>query len=199
MNVLPRALRLSWVFLTILAASLVCGVFLLKKGTQRSSKLRFEVSFPASLSGKPLDGHIMLGIAKEDKPEPRFQLREEEAESAQFFGLDVDALAPGNSAVVDSSTLGYPLVSLDQIPGGDYYVQAALNVYETFHRSDGHTLKLPPDTGEGQQWYEKPGNLMSKPQRIHIDPANGEQVGISLTEKIPPAEAPKDTKYVKHF
>src|SRR5690349_14182702 len=60
------------------------------------SKLRFEVSFPVNLSGKPLDGHIMLGIAKEEKPEPRYQLREEEAESAQFFGLDVDGLVPGS-------------------------------------------------------------------------------------------------------
>ena len=63
-----------------------------------AGSLRFEISFPTSLSSKPLDGHIMLGIAKEEKPEPRYQLREEEAESAQFFGLDVDALAPGASA-----------------------------------------------------------------------------------------------------
>jgi len=93
-----------------------------------SGKPRFEISFPASLSSKPLDGHIMLGIAKDEKPEPRFQLREEEAESAQFFGLDVDGLAPCSAAVLDSATLGYPLVSLDALPAGDYYVQAVLNV-----------------------------------------------------------------------
>jgi len=141
----------------------------------------------------------MLGIAKDGKPEPRYQLKEEEAESAQFFGLDVDGLAPGASAVIDSSTLGYPIVNLDQLPAGDYYVQAVLNIYETFHRSDGHTVKLPPDMGEGQQWYEKPGNLMSKPQRIHVDPASGSVIKIALTDKIPPVETPKDTKYVKHF
>ena len=141
----------------------------------------------------------MLGISKENKQEPRYQLKEEEAESAQFFGVDVDPLAPAVPAVIDSSTLGYPLTSLDQLPAGDYYVQAVLNIYGTFHRSDGHTVKLPPDMGEGQQWYEKPGNLMSKPQRVHLDPASGGVVRITVTDKIPPAEQPKDTKYIKHF
>ena len=132
----------------LLGFVLVCGFpgrFLLCQTPNSSNKLRFEISFPASLSNKPLDGHVMLGIAKDEKPEPRFQLREEEAESAQFFGLDVDGLAPGGAATIDSSTLGYPLVSLGSLPAGDYYVQAVLNIYETFHRSDGHTVKLPPD------------------------------------------------------
>lgn len=185
--------------------AVVCCLFLAfavpssEQTSSRSGKFHFEVSFPASLSNHALDGHIMLGIATAAKPEPRYQLKEEEAESAQFFGLDVDGLAPGTPAIVDNSTLGYPIVSLDQLPAGDYYVQAVLNIYETFHRSDGHTVKLPPDMGEGQQWFDKPGNLLSKPQRIHLDPANGETIRIALTDKIPPIEQPKDTKYVKHF
>jgi len=170
-----------------------------EQASSHAGKFHFEVSFLASLSDHALDGHIMLGISRQAKPEPRYQLKEEEAESAQFFGLDVDALAPGTSAIVDNSTLGYPIVSLDQLPAGDYYVQAVLNIYETFHRSDGHTVKLPPDMGEGQQWFDKPGNLLSKPERIHLDPANGETIRIALTDKIPPVEEPKDTKYVKHF
>lgn len=164
-----------------------------------AGKLRFEVSFSSSPSDHALDGHIMLGIAKEAKQEPRYQLREEEAESAQFFGLDVDGLAPGKAAIIDGSTLGYPIVSLDQLPAGDYYVQAVLNMYETFHRADGRTIKLAPDMGEGQQWYEKPGNLMSKPQKIHLDARSGGAIRIALSDKIPPVEAPKDTKYIKHF
>ena len=173
--------------------------FAVNQTSSGAGKLRFEISFPESLGSKPLDGHIMLGIAKDEKPEPRYQLREEEAESAQFFGLDVDALPPGNGATIDSSTLGYPLISLDTLPAGDYYVQAVLNIYETFHRSDGRTVKLPPDMGEGQQWYEKPGNLFSKPQKLHIDPAVGGVIRISLSEKIPPIQPPSDTRYIKHF
>lgn len=164
-----------------------------------TGKLRFEISFPASQSSKPLDGHLLLGISTDKSSEPRFQLLEEETSSAQFFGLDVDGWRPANPAIIDSATLGYPLVSLSQLSPGDYYVQAVLNIYETFHRSDGHTVKLPPDMGEGQLWYAKPGNLLNKPQLVHLDPAANDVVRIVLTEKIPPIEPPKDTKYLKHI
>jgi hypothetical protein len=194
----PRGLKQTWMFALVIAGIVVWAAARPHE-TQPASKLRFEISFPSSLSDRPLDGHIMLGIAKDDKPEPRYQLREEEARSAQFFGVDVDGLAPGASATIEATTVGYPAISLDQLPAGDYYVQAVLNVYATYHRSDGHTVKLPPDMGEGQQWYEKPGNLMSKPQRIHMDPPSGGVVRISLSEKIPPVETPKDTQYIKHF
>lgn len=141
----------------------------------------------------------MLGISTDKLSEPRYQLREEEALSAQFFGLDVDVWKPGTEALIDSTTLGYPLPSLDQLPPGDYYVQAVLNIYETFHRADGHTIKLPPDKGEGQQWFSKPGNLLNKPQLVHIDPKEGKVIRISLDEKIPNIEPAKDTKYLKHI
>jgi len=164
-----------------------------------ASKLRLEISFPESLIGQPLDGHILLGISTDPSSEPRLQLREEEALSAQFFGLDVEGWKPGTTAVIDSTSLGYPRISLDQLPAGDYYVQAVLNVYETFHRADGYNVKLPPDQGEGQKWNRKPGNLLNKPLRVHLDPQQAGAVRIELTEKIPPIEPPKDTKYIKHI
>jgi hypothetical protein len=184
-------------------SSCIVSVFLLSSmafgQTSGKNSLRFEISFPAAVSSKALDGHIVLCVSTRETPEPRFLLEEEEAESQQFFGLDVNGLAPDAVATVDSSATGYPLTSVEKIPAGDYYVQAVLNIYETFHRADGHVLKLPPDMGEGQHWDRKPGNLMSRPQKIHIDPAAGGLVRISMTEKIPPVELPKDTKYVKHF
>src|SRR6202008_2430943 len=164
-----------------------------------TSNLRFEISFPESLSIQPLDGHILLGISSAPSPEPRFQLREEEAFSAQFFGLDVDGWKPGATAIIDSTALGYPLVRLDQLLPGDYSVQAVLNIYETFERADAHTLKLPPDKGEGQKWHSKPGNLLNKPLSVHLDPLQSSFVRIQLTEKIPAVEPPKDTKYIKHI
>jgi hypothetical protein len=164
------------------------------------SHLRFEISFPTSATnGKPLDGHILLGISSNKSSEPRFQLKEEEVESAQFFGLDVDNWKPGSPATIDSTSLGYPLKSLAQLPPGDYYVQAVLNVYETFHLANGHTVKLPPDRGEGQQWFRKPGNLLNRPLLLHLDPQSSAPVRITLDEKIPPLEPAADTKYIKHI
>ena len=84
------------------------------------------------------------------------------------FGVTVDGLRPGQGAVVDGSATGYPIRSLKDVPAGDYTVQAVLNVYETFHRADGKTVKLAPDRGEGQHWNLAPGNLYSKPRKVHV-------------------------------
>lgn len=158
---------------------------------------RFEISFAKEMSAAPQDGHVMLVIATSESPEPRFRVSFT-AQTQQAFGVDVEGLAPGTAAVVDDTTLGYPLDSLKDIPPGDYYVQAVLNIYETFHLANGHTVKLPPDKGEGQHWPSKPGNLYSKPQKVHLDAGAGQVIRLSLTEKIPdlPAAA-ADTKWVK--
>jgi hypothetical protein len=55
--------------------------------------------------------------------------------------------------------MGFPLDSINDIPAGTYTVQALLHRYETFKRGDGHTVKMPMDRGEGQQWAQAPGNL----------------------------------------
>ena len=194
-SVITQALALAFVLLFFAAVPGAAQ----SSSSKPSSKLRFEISFPETLSAVPLDGHILLGISRSEHPEPRFQLKEEEASSAQFFGLDVDAWKPGVASVIDGSTLAYPIPSLDQLPTGDYYVQAVLNVYETFHRADGHVVKLPPDMGEGQQWNQKPGNLLNRPLRVHLDAQHGGVVRIVLSEKIPAIVPPQDTKYLKHI
>ena len=77
-------------------------------------------------------------------------------------------------------------------------MQALLHRYETFRRADGHTVKLPMDRGEGQQWNKAPGNLYSTPRKVTIDPATGGAVEVVLDCVIPPIEPPPTTKYVKH-
>src|SRR6185295_9374430 len=116
----------------------------------------------------------------------------------QVFGVDVDSLKPGAEAVVDASAFGYPLRSLSQLKPGDYWVQALLHRYETFKRSDGHTVKLPMDRGEGQQWSRAPGNLYSTPQKLTVSANDDKTIKIVLDKTIPPIDAPKDTKYIKH-
>ncbi len=156
---------------------------------QTKSLARFEVSW-----SQPLDGHVVLIIGTAETPEPRMSVGEG-LDTQQIFGVDVNAT---RTAIVDGATLGYPRDTLAQIPAGDYYVQAVLNIYETFHRADGRTLKLPMDQGEGQHWNRKPGNLYSEPTKVRFDPASSTTVRITLTKTIPPIEPPKDTKYIKH-
>jgi hypothetical protein len=159
---------------------------------------RFEISFPLTASRDALDGRLLLLISTNDKEEPRFQISED-LTTQQVFGVNVDGWKPGQAMVVDQSAFGYPRRSLTDVPAGEYWVQALLHRYETFHRSDGHTVKLPMDRGEGQQWSRAPGNLYSTPQKIRIDAATQTPIKITLDKTIPPIEAPKDTKYIKHI
>ena len=49
-------------------------------------------------------------------------------------------------------------------------IQAVFHIYETFHRKDGHVVKLPMDRGEGQHWNQAPGNFYSVPVKINFNP-----------------------------
>jgi hypothetical protein len=161
------------------------------------SAQQFQVSFPAAAHAGPITGRLFVFVAEDRSPEPRFQAGGYAA-SVPFFGVDVDALAPGQAAVVDAATLGFPLTSLDELPAGDYWVQALVNVYTQFHRADGHTIWAHQDQWEGQHFTRSPGNLLSAPQRVHLDPAAGFDVKLVTDEVIPPVEVPADTRWVKH-
>jgi len=160
----------------------------------------FAVTFPASLSATPLDGRVILLLSKDPTREPRTHVAENEMLATPYlFGLTVDGLAPGHAAVLDDRAFGWPARRLSALPAGDYYVQAVLNRYETFHMGDGRVLKLPPDKGEGQHWESKPGNLYSTPKMMHVDPAHPARLSILLDQEIPPITPKADTEWVKHF
>jgi hypothetical protein len=160
--------------------------------------LEFAIAFPEAVASESIDGRVILLLSTSDETEPRFQVRAG-VKAVQLFGVDVEGLAPDEPAVVDAAVFGYPVRSIEQLPPGDYQVQAVLHRYETFERADGHLVKLPMDRGEGQHWNRAPGNLYSTPRRIEIDPAVAERISIRLDQVIPPIEKPADTKYIKHF
>lgn len=159
--------------------------------------LEVALSFDEKSSAKPLDGRVLLLIATDGEREPRFQVSGRLG-SAQVFGVDVDGLAPGESAVIATGVFGYPLRDLADLPPGEYFVQGVLHRYETFRPAHGHTVKLPMDRGEGQHWNRAPGNLYSEPRKLLLDPSRAERVEIRLDQVIPPIEEPEDTKYVRH-
>jgi hypothetical protein len=163
----------------------------------QGKNLKFGISFPAELSPEPLDGRLLLMISNNEKAEPRFQISDG-PNTQLIFGINVEGLKPGEEAVIDSEVFGYPLKSITDIPKGEYVVQALLHKYETFHRSDGHTVKLPMDNGEGQHWNQSPGNLYSTPIKISINPEKENTIQIKMDKKIPPIPDPPETKYIKH-
>jgi len=168
------------------------------QGRAAPATLRVLVAVPPSQGATPLDGRMLLLVSTDERTEPRFQVSADDR-TAQIFGVDVVGLEPGQDVAVDAGVLGYPMPSLGDIKPGEYWVQGLLHVYETFTRSDGHTVKLPPDRGEGQQWSSAPGNLYSAPVKMRIDPSSDRPLRLSLDKKIPPLPDLPDTKYVKRI
>ena len=140
----------------------------------------------------------MLLLSTDSAAEPRMQITDGDG-TQQVFGIDVDGLKPGMDVVVPDTAPGYPVRSLSDVRPGDYWVQGVLHEYEVYHRGDGHTVVLPPDRGEGQQWNLAPGSPLSRPRKVHIDARAGGTIHIVLDTVIPPLADEPDTKYVKHI
>ncbi len=163
-----------------------------------NAQTSFTVSFPGKTGLQSFDGRLILMLSKNNKEEPRFQIAD--GPSSQLaFGMDVENWKAGTVRNFTSNFFGYPIESLKDVPKGEYYVQALLHKYETFHRKDGHVVKLPMDRGEGQQWNLAPGNIYSKPLKIKFDPNAKTTVRILLEQEIPPIKEPDDTRYIKHI
>lgn len=158
---------------------------------------RFSVTVPAARAPSPLDGRLLVMISTDTTGEPRTQVSDAPT-TAQVFGVDVDGWRAGTPRVVGARAFGYPVRSMAELKPGRYRVQAMINRYETFRRSDGHTVKLPPDRWEGQQYASKPGNLYSRAVNVTIN--RGSVVSLALDQEIPPVEdfAKQETKYVKY-
>ncbi|KAI8802132.1 hypothetical protein BJ742DRAFT_778694 [Cladochytrium replicatum] len=171
-------------------------------GPERSSRVKVE----------KLDGRVLLLISKDGSKEPRFQIGTmtkgadgniNYADSQQVFGLDVEefpvgrvvSFHPGNRRVH-----GFPVKTLFDIPDGEYYVQVVVNVFDTFVRSDGVTVKLHADHGEGQNWRFAPGNLLSDVVKVRVHHGRPSVPLLVVNKRIPTIEKTyEDTNYVKHI
>jgi putative esterase len=177
-----KLFRISFV---VLFHALLCSV--------ARAETRFEISYDKAVGAGPITGRVILVIARSDRPEPRFQIG---PNTTPIFGTDVDNLQPGQAAIIDQTTFGHPVDSLTELPAGDYYVQALLNVYTKCQRSDGRTLWVHWDMG-GRFFNVSPGNLYSDVQKVRLDASAGYKVNLLLNHVIPPADPPKETKWIK--
>ena len=183
----------------ILSTSLSMSALILLAGcSDQGSRTYFSVTIPEDLGDDLVYGRLMLMLSTDDSAEPRFQISDG-PNTQLLFGKDLDGVQPGEVIHFTVEEFGYPVESLKDVPAGEYYVQALLHKYERFDRSDGHTVYLPMDRGEGQQWNRAPGNRYNEPVRLGFDPQGGSTHRIALDATIPPIEPPEDTKYVKHI
>lgn len=176
----------------------VCsGIISCQQQIQEKEGPLFEIEIPETLAKEVRDGRIMIMLSKNDEAEPRFQIMDG-PDTQLLFGMDVEGFEMTSEKIVvyGSGVFGYPIEKLSEIPTGEYFIQALFHKYELFNRGDGHTVKLPMDRGEGQQWNRAPGNLYSTPVKVIIDGAH--KIQLSLENEIPAIEEPEDTKYIKH-
>ncbi|MGB5436449.1 MAG: hypothetical protein WBM98_11220 [Maribacter sp.] len=166
--------------------------------SDKTNKNSINVSFSETVSPENKDGRLLLMLSSNDEIEPRFQINDG-LETQLIFGMNVEGMAAREAMVFDETVFGYPFSSLADVPAGEYNVQALLHVYETFNLSTGHTVKLPMDNGEGQQWNKSPGNLYSQPFKITITEQGIQNVDVVMDQVIPPIEEPADTEWVKHI
>ena len=170
---------------------------LLLNGLELSAQM-FNVKINNNLHTENFDGRLLLLFSNNNAAEPRFQISD--ALTTQIIlGKNVDQWAIGATQSIAEEAYGFPKERLSEIPAGDYYVQVLLHKYETFHLKNGKVVKLPMDRGEGQHWNLAPGNIYSKPIKIHFDPKNTEVVQLTIDQIIPPIIEPTDSKYIKHI
>ncbi|HJO37047.1 MAG: alpha/beta hydrolase-fold protein [Vicinamibacterales bacterium] len=177
------------------AAALVATTLLAWPLTAAAEQ-RFEVSFPVAAHAEPVTGRIYVMVSRTNEREPRLQIGRT---GVPFFGRDVEALVPGETGIIDATDLGAPVASLRDIPAGDYFVQAFVNIYSEFRRADGHVVWMHDDQWEGQHWNRSPGNLYSPVERVRLDPEADGVIALSASEVIAPVVVPPDTEWVRRF
>lgn len=163
-----------------------------------TSEISITVQLSDNLDVENVDGRLLLMLSNNTEAEPRFQINDG-LKTQLIFGKNVEGLNPGETVTFTADDFGFPLESMADVPKGQYNVQALLHVYETFNLSTGHTVKLPMDHGEGQQWNKSPGNIYNLP--IPVTLGNGAKVSevITMDKIIPPIEEAKDTDWIKHI
>src|SRR5215472_1005810 len=148
---------------------------------------RFEVSLAASAASAPITGRLIVVLAPKAEPEPRLTIS---PTGPAIYAVDLNRLAPPKSAIVDENALGYPR-PLAQLPEGDYFAQAIINVYSEFHRSDGKTVWVHMGDGHVEAFQIAPGNLYSDVKPVHV--GDGGTIKLEISPVIPPATELADT------
>jgi hypothetical protein len=157
--------------------------------------VKFNVTYSADRSQTPLDGRVLLILATIDpkrtpEREPR-ELVADGLDTQQIFGVDVENWKAGEDAVVDAGASRVSAQVARSSAPGNLHGAGGPHKYETFKRSDGRTVKLPMDRGEGSALESCSGNLISKPVRITIDPGKAASFEIQLNQEIPSDRAGK--------
>ncbi|WP_114953084.1 alpha/beta hydrolase-fold protein [Sphingosinicella terrae] len=152
----------------------------------------FAVTLPSTEEG-PVTGRLIVVAARAHDPEPRLQIG---ITGPPAFGVDVEGLRPGGTAVVGGAADSFA-ANLSELPPGDYQVQALLIRYTQVSRADGHRIWVPISNRRVFSTMME-GNLYSRPVAVTIDPAGSQRIALALTERVPATPERVETDWIKH-
>ncbi|MEM9385654.1 MAG: alpha/beta hydrolase-fold protein [Pseudomonadota bacterium] len=140
----------------------------------------------------PIVGRIFFIVARDDEQMPHLGTG---VTGNPLWGVDVRDFGPGDRALIrdgDTSVSGYPFNALADLPPGDYHVQAFINVYTTFHRSDGHVIEAHMNSGAFQSPFKSPGNAYSEVQSVTVGEQGLGAIDLTISEVIQPSRPLQD-------
>lgn len=175
----------------------ICGWISIMAAAVMGQKLVFDVTYEPEVAPQAQTGRLLLLLSQDPSDEPRFQINDG-LNTQLVFGRNVNDWEAGHKTSLDGSHPGFPISSLDQVPAGEYRVQAVLNRYHPFHLANGKVVWLPPDRGEGQRWNRKPGNLMSSVQTVTLT-GKDQVVSLVLNQVMDPVAPPVETQYHRYL
>lgn len=146
----------------------------------RPTRLRFEVRAAPGLMDAPAAGRLLLVLGRTNHPEPWQGISDTGMKAAPLLGRDVAGFGPGSRSVLDRGSALFPLATLADLPAGEYWAQAVLRTNQDLLLTDA------------------PGNLLSPPTRVRVDPARGGTVRITLDRRLPEETLPPDTESVRY-
>ncbi|MCA1623795.1 MAG: esterase [Acidobacteria bacterium] len=171
---MKKLIVLSGLFI-LLAASIQAQVAV------QPTSLRFEVNIARGLVSAPQKGRLFVFLSQKAEPEPRLSISKIGFDASPMLARDVDFFVPVTTkAVIDASTISYPIKNLAELPTGDYYVQALF------------------DSNIDLRALSSPGNLYSTVRKVNLDVKRGGTVKIELTQIFPPEQLPTETEYLKY-
>ncbi|MDO9553602.1 alpha/beta hydrolase-fold protein [Rhodonellum sp.] len=165
-------------------------------GAVQQGFAQVTISIANNLADGVKDGRLVLLFHHNEQVEPRFAVSDE-VHTAQVFGMDFTDYDSGKPLVLDPKAFGYPVENLKDLPDGNYFIQAFIIKHETFAKSDGYTVLMPMDQGEGRQWNRTPGNVYSLPEKINW--SGQKSISLEIDQIIPAIAPPKDTEFIKHI
>ena len=178
---------------------------------QPASGPRIDISFARAARTDAVTGMVYVAISRAPSTasgssgaSSRDDTRRTPIEQAgptgvPLFSHYVEGLRPDTPATIGASDRGHPLVSLRDLPAGEYWMQPFVNVYTRFARVDGKTVWLHMDQWEGQNWKRSPGNLYGDPIRVRFGAASTEPIRLTADKVIPPRPLEPDTALVKRI